>query len=104
MKTSFRFLGFFGIAAVMLLLNNCTKEETITEDYANFDVAAMRQRVNQYPIASLSAEEINSLNFMREEEKLARDVYNGLARKWEVNIFTNIATSEQTHMDAVLQL
>ncbi len=104
MKISFRYFGLFGIAAAMLLLNNCTKEETITEDYANFDIAAMRQRVNQYPIASLSAEEINSLNFMREEEKLARDVYNGLARKWKVNIFTNIAASEQTHMDAVLQL
>lgn len=88
----------------MLLLNHCTKEEAIPEDYANFDVVAMRQRVNQYPIASLSAGEINSLNFMREEEKLARDVYNGLARKWKANIFTNIAASEQTHMDAVLQL
>ncbi len=104
MKLSIRFFGLFGIAAAMFFLSHCTKEEAIPEDYANFDVAAMRQRVNQYPIASLSAGEINSLNFMREEEKLARDVYNGLARKWKANIFTNIAASEQTHMDAVLQL
>ncbi|HNR06125.1 MAG TPA: DUF2202 domain-containing protein [Saprospiraceae bacterium] len=104
MKTSLRYGVLFGALALMPLLNSCTKEESITEDYANFDVAAMRQRVNQYPVASLSAEEINSLNFMREEEKLARDVYNGLARHWKVNIFTNIAASEQTHMDAILQL
>ena len=41
---------------------------------------------------------------MREEEKLARDVYITLYSKWSVNIFNNISSSEQTHMDAVLLL
>lgn len=38
---------------------------------------------------------------MREEEKLARDVYITLYKKWGVNIFTNISASEQTHMESV---
>ncbi|PIV90679.1 hypothetical protein COW46_02500 [Candidatus Gracilibacteria bacterium CG17_big_fil_post_rev_8_21_14_2_50_48_13] len=38
---------------------------------------------------------------MREEEKLARDVYTTLGNQWNLNIFTNIASSEQTHMDAM---
>ena len=41
---------------------------------------------------------------MREEEKLARDVYITLYSKWGSTIFSNISNSEQTHMDAVLML
>ena len=41
---------------------------------------------------------------MREEEKLARDVYAALYTKWNIGIFSNIGESEQTHMDAILQL
>jgi hypothetical protein len=51
---------------------------------------------------ALSAEEQQFLRFTREEEKLARDVYGVLA-PWH-NAFTNIASSEQTHMDAVATL
>ena len=55
--------------------------------------------------AILTEDEENALLFMCEEEKLARDVYSVLAEKWlELAIFTNIAVSEQIHMDAVLQL
>ena len=52
----------------------------------------------------LSAAEIEGLLFMREEEKLARDVYLGLYDQWNIPIFKNIATSEATHMDAILTL
>ncbi len=38
---------------------------------------------------------------MREEEKLARDVYLTLYDVWGLDIFWQIAGSEQTHMDAV---
>ena len=55
-------------------------------------------------IAALSEDEIDALLFMREEEKLARDVYLALYEKWELAIFKNIARSEQRHMDAVKTL
>ncbi len=38
---------------------------------------------------------------LREEEKLARDVYLYLYTQWDQWIFSNIAKSEQQHMDAV---
>jgi hypothetical protein len=53
------------------------------------------------PEQALSDEENSGLVFMREEEKLARDVYNVLYDTWGVQIFSNIAQSEQTHTEAV---
>ena len=54
------------------------------------------------PILSLSDQEKATLRFMREEEKLARDVYAYFHTKYGLNIFGNITSSEQTHMEAVL--
>jgi hypothetical protein len=59
--------------------------------------------------AALSELEIGDLTFMREEEKLARDVYAELYQYYkeggtELLILANIATSEQQHMDAMLNL
>ncbi len=53
---------------------------------------------------TLSEGEIAGLKLMREEEKLARDVYLELYDKWDMPIFNNIAKSEQTHTDAVKTL
>jgi hypothetical protein len=53
------------------------------------------------PTSDLSAEEAASLLFMREEEKLARDVYNTLSATWGIQSFSNIASSEQMHMDEI---
>ena len=41
------------------------------------------------------------LLFLREEEKLARDVYLTLFEKWRLMPHQNIASSEQTHTDRV---
>lgn len=54
--------------------------------------------------AALSQNDKDKLLFMREEEKLARDVYQFLYQKWPVNVFNNIAKSEQQHMDRVQAL
>jgi hypothetical protein len=53
---------------------------------------------------ALSEEEIQYLHFMREEEKLARDVYLVLYKAWGLDVFANIALSEQQHTDAVREL
>jgi hypothetical protein len=52
----------------------------------------------------LSADETAALLFMREEEKLAHDVYVTLYTKWSLPAFQNISASEQTHTDAVKAL
>jgi len=57
--------------------------------------------ITTIPASDLSAEESASLLYMREEEKLARDVYNALYTVWGQPTFQNIAASEQAHMDEV---
>ncbi|NTU64777.1 MAG: DUF2202 domain-containing protein, partial [Chloroflexi bacterium] len=52
----------------------------------------------------LSADEIAGLQFMREEEKLARDVYLTLYQKWGLTTFNHIANSEATHMASIKTL
>ena len=54
--------------------------------------------------ASLTPEEVNTLLYMREEEKLARDVYLAMYDIWGLQLFKNIARAEQTHTDAVKTL
>ncbi|NCC63542.1 MAG: DUF2202 domain-containing protein [Spirochaetia bacterium] len=49
-------------------------------------------------------ESVDGLSYMREEEKLARDVYLALYEKWQARILLNIAKSEQNHTDAVAAL
>ncbi len=48
--------------------------------------------------------EADALQFMREEEKLARDVYQLMYAAWQIHAFQNISNSEQTHMDSVKSL
>jgi hypothetical protein len=55
--------------------------------------------INTLPKETLSAQEKQDLLWMREEEKLARDVYQVLYAVWKLPAFNNIAKSEQNHMD-----
>jgi len=45
--------------------------------------------------------EISTLLWMREEEKLARDVYITMNEKWTAKVFARIAAAEQKHFDAI---
>lgn len=52
----------------------------------------------------LSQEEQTALLYLREEEKLAHDVYVTLYEKWGTRVFDNISASELRHMDSVKSL
>jgi len=52
----------------------------------------------------LTSEEITDLNYLREEEKLARDVYLFLYDLYQDDVFLNISKAEQKHMDKMLKL
>ncbi len=59
---------------------------------------------NRQSVATeLYPEEESTLLWMREEEKLARDVYLAMDDQWNKQVFRNIASSEQSHMNAVLR-
>lgn len=97
----------FLAAGLLLALTSCSKDDTSannSNNNGNINLTNLQAQLNSLPIEPLSNDELTSLSFMREEEKLARDVYITLYSKWSVNIFNNISSSEQTHMDAVLLL
>ncbi|MEN8154813.1 MAG: DUF2202 domain-containing protein [Acidobacteriota bacterium] len=60
--------------------------------------------INTLPFEEISEVEKEGLLRIREEEKLARDVYRVLYDRWGLRIFDNISRSEQKHMDAVKTL
>jgi hypothetical protein len=78
------------------IITSCRKD--------NLSSAKISDQINEFPKEPLSTDEIASLLTMREEEKLAYDVYMTLNTKWSVNVFENIASSEKKHTDAVLTL
>jgi hypothetical protein len=49
----------------------------------------------------LNEDETATLLWMREEEKLARDVYIAMTAKYPDKVFSNIAAAEQKHFDAI---
>jgi hypothetical protein len=53
------------------------------------------------PTEPLVDGETEAILFMKQEEKLARDVYLKLYEKWQHVTFKNISQAEQSHMDSV---
>jgi len=91
---------------ITLLSISCAKKDSISnaDYYGQFNSSNINNQIALIPITALSDVELNGLLHMREEEKLARDVYTTMYNKYGVKIFSNIYASEQTHMDALLQL
>jgi hypothetical protein len=54
-----------------------------------------------FSATQLSNSEKEGIILMREEEKLAHDVYKYLFEKWELNIFSNIMGAEMRHFNAM---
>jgi hypothetical protein len=79
---------------------------TIVDEEGNtsIDTVALETVVSSMVVGDLTEVEAEGLIFMREEEKLARDVYLTLYDQWDIPIFQNIARSEQTHTDAIKNL
>ena len=59
---------------------------------------------NGRSLGNLTELEIEHITYIRQEEKLARDVYLTLYESYQVPIFANISESEQRHMDALKNL
>jgi hypothetical protein len=68
------------------------------------DQTALSTVMSSVQQGALSEIEADAILYMREEEKLAHDVYVTLYDLWQLPVFQNIANSEQTHMEAVKTL
>ncbi len=66
-----------------------------------FSQTYMEIYIKNLPKKSLSLKEIEDLYHMREEEKLARDVYLTLYKKYNLIVFKNIAKAEKCHMHMI---
>lgn len=56
--------------------------------------------INSMPVEDLSDSEIATLNFVREEEYLARDVYLAMYNLYGIPVFHHISNSEEIHSTA----
>ncbi|MDW7754827.1 MAG: DUF2202 domain-containing protein [Brevefilum sp.] len=93
------------IETLKVVETNDVEEDLITENPTEIAETSGQASTESVDLASgLTDDEIAGLVYMREEEKLAKDVYLGLYDFWGLNIFQNIAGSEQTHTDAVMNL
>ena len=69
-----------------------------------FFLAVLAGKLTAQVPDTLSKMEIQGIVHMREEEKMARDIYDSMYAKWQVNPFGNIRKSEQVHMDRIKEL
>jgi hypothetical protein len=92
--------------AAQALLEAAGVDVTQVDEEGNtvVDPAAVETALAPLTTGELTLKEVAGLLFMREEEKLARDVYLYLYEQWGTPIFQNISQSEQTHMDSVQTL
>lgn len=79
-------------------------EESSTDAEPATELVEVAVATSRVAAGSLSEDELAGLVFMREEEKLAHDVYLTLYEQWGQETFANIAESEQTHTDGVAAL
>ncbi|WP_321369059.1 DUF2202 domain-containing protein [uncultured Draconibacterium sp.] len=106
MKTLEKF-GILVLAAGALFFTSCSETESIDESLALADKSVEFAAICQDSCTfdeELTDADIEGLLLMREEEKLAHDVYMHFYGVYGQQIFLNIANSEQSHMDAVLVL
>lgn len=123
MKTTIKSLSALALALfVTLTFTQCQKDQEMQEmhnytlgagnEYGPGGVLAGQPAGVQfcecltatYGPEELSDVEKEALLFMREEEKLARDVYEYLYETWSAPVFNNISRSESRHMEAMLCL
>jgi hypothetical protein len=102
-----RFIVSLAFAVTATMLFGCEKSDPIiaTSDVSNTgEISSVEQLLAATTPEPVDSAEMAGLVTMREEEKLARDVYDALFARWQVPVFSSIRTSEQRHSDAVLAL
>ena len=88
------------LLGLLLTITQCTDLSGLDEGLAPVN----EQEELALQLQKLTEDEINGILFMREEEKLARDVYLYLYELYPLRPFLNISKSEQAHMDAIKYL
>jgi len=131
MKTMFRITGLFTfVVLVSIFVAGCNKTAKNNTSESGAVVAGLTQYekalafdsgtdateslediieciyncVNSMPVEDLSDSEVATLNYVREEEFLARDVYIKMYELYNIPVFNNISKSEFIHTTAMKAL
>ncbi len=102
MKTRLIFSFLFST----LVLVGCARDGITSPDAgasapAEQSLQNLEESLADIPVSPVTQSVNDDIAFMREEEKLARDVYLHFAAKYGVPMFSNIASSEAQHMAAL---
>lgn len=101
-------LYYLILSAVAFLSLNAEAEGTTTGCEANVQgcccAPAGGATMASVSNAALPEATAKDLMYLREEEKLARDVYIALGQLYDQQVFVNIPRAEQHHMNAILSL
>jgi len=107
-------ISFF-LFALIAIVSSCQKDTMTSENpqYASVlsvsgdgTTAVIEANLKSALIetSALTDSELASLLKMKEEEKLARDVYSVLSQKWGGQVFANISAAENNHLNAIVLL
>lgn len=118
-----KLFSVISVLGAILVFSSCTDKITSTVDNPVTDALTSDLKSTTLPVAciltgtiqdvpvsacvvtgTVNEAETAGLLFMREEEKMARDVYTYLYGKYKLPVFLNISKSENAHMSAVLRL
>ena len=99
-------IGLLSVTFLLLMLcAGCMGQDTVSvpeEDYVTpLDAVVLQETIASTSPGALTGSEQEDILFMQEEEKLARDVYQNLYDQWNLPVFANIGSAEQTHIDSV---
>ncbi|MBA4311158.1 MAG: ferritin [Chlorobiaceae bacterium] len=92
------------LISALMGCSETNSSEPLTSQMDNsteLDLDALNKTLITKVQEEITPEIISGLIFMREEEKLARDIYIAMANKYNLRIFSNISQSEQKHMNAM---
>jgi hypothetical protein len=131
MKTSIRIFSLFSLAVlIFMVMAGCNKTagtetggsdgvsagEAQLEKALAFDagvestesiediIECIYECVNSMPVEDISDSEVETLEYVREEEFLARDVYIKMYELYNIPVFNNISKSELIHSTAMQAL
>ena len=94
------------VLAMTVLIAGCNDDSKNPQSPADIQgdiltTEELEDTLADIPVGDPGEDEIADLRFMREEEKLAYDVYTELYGQYGLKIFTNISSSELRHTEAV---
>jgi hypothetical protein len=116
MKTIIKNMVLPGLFSLGLIsFSSCTKEQMISHNSSLGSILDVKETGTSLVVEDnleavisknivISESELDILLHMKEEEKLARDVYTALNLKWDNQVFSTISSAENTHMNAIIFL